>query len=83
MEAVERELSRLPGELASGVLAATALELGRQLDEVGNSATSKANCAQQLRETLADLRGLAPVERKGSQLDEIAARRQRRKAASG
>lgn len=76
-------LKRLPGELSNGPEAATALALAAELDAPGNSATSKANCAKELRETLAALRAMAPAERKGSQLDDLAQRRQRRKAAQG
>ena len=84
--ATRTELARLAEKdaaLAESVLAASALELARQLDSTRNSATSKAMCARELRETMNRLAELAPVETEGNPLDEIRARRDAQLAAGG
>jgi hypothetical protein len=84
--ATEHEIRALaavvPG-LAVCALSAAALELARQMDADGNSATSKSMCARELRETMGLLRGMAPEEREESPLDEIRARRAAKIEAAG
>lgn len=58
-------------DLAGSALGMTALTLAYEMANPNNSATSKAMCAGQLRDTLARLRELAPPEQKASGLDAI------------
>lgn len=85
VEAVQRDLAEIgkhnPGLVKSG-LAAMALALAAELDDAGNSATSKSMCAKTLLETLDRLRALAPEKPKENPLDEIRARREKRLAAA-
>jgi len=78
VDSVHRELERLAkrdAQLAESPLAMAALALARELDSYGNSATSKANCVKELRDTLAALWALAPVEEETSKVDELQKRR--------
>ncbi len=80
--AVQRDLVALADdELAGSALAATALELGRMIDDPENSATSKANCAGKLLELMRELRSLAPEEQEDDRLDDLSARRDERRTA--
>jgi hypothetical protein len=83
--AVRRDLAvldRRRAGLSRSSLAATALALAASLDDPDVSATAKANCSRELRDTFAALRALAPVERSADALDELKRRRQRRRKAS-
>jgi RNA 3'-terminal phosphate cyclase len=82
--AVQRDLAALrqvDAKLADSALAATALELAKQLDEGENSATSKSMCARTLQEIMKELRALAPAEREADGIDDLAARRASRRTA--
>lgn len=82
--AVQRDLDAL-GKRAPGLpltaLAASALELARQMDDPTNSATSKSMCAKALSETLDRLDDLAPAVKEGDRVDELADRRASRRVA--
>jgi hypothetical protein len=91
--AVRRDLAviaKADPVLAKSTLAATALELALQLDAptgcshalgvAGVSPTAKAMCAGQLRETMDRLRELAPAATDKDGLDDLSARRARRRA---
>jgi hypothetical protein len=80
--AVTRLLEKHPEELATGPLAAIALQLAEQLDGP-NSATSKALCAKALQECLASLEVLAPAEKPKDGIDDLNERRRRKSRASG
>lgn len=83
--AVERDLAtiaKVAPELARSALAASARVLAKELDEPGNSATSKSMCAKALQDILADLRALTPVGEEKDALDDLAATRARRLGAS-
>lgn len=71
--------------IAESALAATAVMLAKELANPYNSATSKSMCAKELKDTLAQLRGMVPPERKKDALDGIsehhAARRRGANAA--
>ncbi|HTU15646.1 MAG TPA: hypothetical protein VMF31_10635 [Solirubrobacterales bacterium] len=74
---VERDLAELAKRapaLLNTALAATALELAKQLDSKTNSATSKSMCAKSLTETMDRLDELAPPKKEGDRLDALAAR---------
>jgi hypothetical protein len=77
--AVSRDLAALPPDLATSALAMLALALAREVDGE-NSATSKSMCAGQLRDTLAQLRELAPSEEEADELDDLARRRATRRS---
>lgn len=80
--AVQRDLASVAKrdpDLAKSGLAASALALARAIDHPGNSATSKSMCSGQLRDTLAELRELAPAEQKDDKVDDLAARRKTRR----
>jgi hypothetical protein len=80
--AVRRDLARLPEDLASGALAASALALASEMDD-RNSATSKSMCAKALLDTLNRLRELAPPERVANDLTRQRALREARLAGRG
>lgn len=81
--AVRRDLAdirlRAPA-VASSTLAMSALALAREMDEEGNSATSKSMCARALLDTMDRLRELCPPEEKTDGVDELRRRRERRLA---
>lgn len=72
--------SRLAGASASAA-AAVALELARQLDDPGNSATSKSMCSGSLLAAMESLRAVLPPEVAGDDIDDLAARRVERLAS--
>lgn len=76
------EIALRDERLAGSALAASAVALAREIDDPGNSATSKSMCAKALLETLDRLRSLAPQEEANDKLDELATRRSARVAAS-
>ena len=82
VEAVERDLKGLGPKAADTSLAATALALARELDEPGNSATSKSMCAKSMVEVLRELRALMPAKQEADQLDDLTARREARRRAA-
>ena len=83
--AVERDLAEIAErdpKLARSSHAATALALARELDRK-NSATSKSMCARALNETMDRLRELAPEEQTADELDDLARKREQRRARAG
>lgn len=86
VEAVERDLAALrkrAPELADSAMAATARALAAEIDEPGNSATSKSMCAARLVDIFEQLRALTPAEEpKEDGLVNLAARREARRARS-
>ena len=79
-DGVEHDLASIDHvDLAS--LAATAIALAREIDSPGNSATSKAQCAKALNETMERIQAHAPAENTDD-LDEIAAKRKERRAGA-
>ena len=93
LEAVRRDLEQVAVSdrtLAESALAATALELARQLDAptgcnhtdgvAGVSPTAKSMCAGQLRDTLDRLRELMPKAAEKDGLDDLSKRRSARLA---
>jgi hypothetical protein len=82
LEAVERDLRKLPTDLAKSALAASALALAREMDNRGNSATSKSMCSRSLLDTLDRLRELTPPSEENDALDELRNRRAARIAGA-
>jgi hypothetical protein len=81
--AVQRDLDGLAKrdpKLAQSGLAASALALATEMD-AGNSATSKSMCARALVETLEKLESMAPAAPTADAIDQLAAKREKRKAA--
>lgn len=76
------DIGKRDKDLAKSGLAASALALAREIDNPKNSATSKAMCAKELRETMDRLRERAP-EQEEDALDDLSRRRaaRRRKAS--
>lgn len=76
--AVDRDLAviaKLDKALAQSALAASAQALAREIDDPGNSATSKSMCARALLDALAQLREQIPEHDEKDKLDELSARR--------
>lgn len=83
--AVEAELKALrkrAPDLADSAVAASALVLADELDDTGNSATSKSMCAKALREAMDRLHELAPEKQEATKLVQINARRDARRGRS-
>lgn len=73
-DAVRHDLAALAKRepsIPDTALAASALELARQLDDPDNSATSKSMCSRALTEVMDRLEALAPPKREGDRLDEL------------
>jgi hypothetical protein len=84
LKATERDLAELrkrDKDLADSTLAAVAVSMARELDNPYNSATSKSMCAGKLQDVMDRLRELAPPQKKGDALDDLADRRSARRAA--
>jgi hypothetical protein len=79
--AVGKDLRAMPAALRQSALAATALDLARDLDAGGMTPRDKAGHARELRMHMNDLTAMAPGERKGDATDEVRARRERRMEA--
>ena len=73
-------LAKRDKDLANSAMAETARALARELDNAGNSATSKAMCAKALNDTLDRMRELAPPEETKDTLDDLSERRRLRLA---
>jgi hypothetical protein len=81
--AVRRDLAEIAQRdraLASSTLAMSALRLAREMDGGENSATSKSMCAKALLDTMDRLRELAPAVRQEDAIDQLAKKRQQRRA---
>lgn len=80
-DAVRRDLEGM-GDLAHGALAASALALAAEMDDPENSATSKSMCARALHDALEQLRELAPPKRETDDVDDLEAKRAKRRDAA-
>lgn len=83
LAAVDRDIAVIAGRdrsVAGSTLAATVRALARVMDDPDTSATAKSLCAKALRDTLDRLMELAPINR-SDRLDELARKRERRRAA--
>lgn len=70
--AVERDLARMPADVAQSTEAATALAMALRLDEGGGS---PSECAKALLDARARLREMAPAKRERTRLDDLSDRR--------
>ncbi|MGW6418837.1 hypothetical protein [Streptomyces sp. NPDC055055] len=78
VEATRAEIDRLQvGEIAPG-LAQLALSLAAAVDNPGN-VTAQSNAARELRTVLEGLRKLAPVAAEADGVDELKARKEKRR----
>jgi hypothetical protein len=83
-EGVEQDIASIAtGDktLATSALAGAASALALEIENPYNSATSKAMCSGQLRETLDRLRELAPPEEERDGVDDLTTRRAARRSA--
>lgn len=71
--------SRAPG-VADSALGAMALAMALEIDRPKNSATSKSMCNRELRDTLNQLRELAPAKPEADGLDQLNAQRVKRRS---
>jgi thioredoxin-like negative regulator of GroEL len=78
--ATKAEIDQMPERVRNGALAASALELARQMDAPGNSATSKSMCAKAHSDIVARLAEMAPPKREEDRIDELGARRATRRS---
>jgi hypothetical protein len=75
VEAVEGEVETLGPKAQVSPLAAAALSLARELDDAGNSATSKSMCAKALVDVLRELRTLVPPREEEDDIERARKRR--------
>lgn len=86
IDAIEREIESWRGLaplVADSTYAATAVALAYEVEDPWNSATSKAYCAKELRETMTLLRAMLPVAEKKDGINELERRREERLASRG
>ena len=77
------EIAKRDSDVAESALAATAVRMALELEHPFNSATSKAQCAKELRRTMDRLLELAPPGEDGEgALDELKRRLAKRRAAA-
>ena len=79
--AVRADLKGLGKDLEGSGLAAVAVAMAREIDGE-NSATSKSMCAKALQDILGQLRGLAPPKAERDRIDDLADKRNRRRATA-
>lgn len=77
---VERDLKRLPAELAESAEAATALAMAQRIDDRQGS---PSECAKALMDAMGRLRAMAPPDEKKGELHDIRSGRAVRLAAGG
>ena len=69
------------GDLGGSGLAAVAVAMAQEID-ADNSATSKSMCAKALQDILSQLRVLAPARAERDRIDDLADKRNRRRATA-
>jgi len=74
------EIAKVDKRLADSGLASLALAMAAEIDNTKNSATSKAMCAGRLHEAMERLRELTPERREADELDDLRAKREKRRA---
>jgi len=79
-QAVERDLARAPQQLATSGLAQVILAMARELDDPTNSATAKSMVARSLLDANDRLNALMPATQEADALDDLARRREARRA---
>lgn len=86
LDAVRAELASIAKrdkELAASARAELARSLAYEIANPHNSATSKAACSRELRETLDRLHELAPPARQADRLDKVKQEREKRRGQRG
>ena len=84
-ESVRRDLAEIGKRdqaLADGSLAALILQLAKEIDAPKNSLTSKSMAGRTLTDALAELRELAPDEKKDDPVADLASEREKRRRRS-
>lgn len=79
---LERDLKALPSELRESALAQGALAVARVMDDFETEPAEMASCFRALQAALRELRELAPPEEAKDGIDQLAAKRQRRRSRS-
>ena len=79
--AVRLDLKGMGKDLEGSGLAAVAVAMAQQID-ADNSATSKSMCAKALQDILSQLRALAPARAERDRIDDLADKRNRRRATA-
>lgn len=75
IDGIRRDLAQLDDEkIAESGMAGAALSLAMTIENPYTSATARAACAKELRETMAALRALAPPKEEPTFVDDLAAR---------
>jgi hypothetical protein len=80
--AVMRDLRAMPDALRLSAIAASAINLAREIDTLDMTARDTAGHTRELRMCMTQLADLAPGERKGDSTDMLRERRERRMAAA-
>lgn len=80
LSAVERDIAKLPDDLAESALAASAVAMALEIEHPYNSATSKSMCQARLVEALKELRALAPPAEEADAVNDIESQRAKRLA---
>ena len=80
--AVTRDLRAMPDALRLSAIAASALNLAREIDTLEMTARDTAGHTRELRMCMTQLADLAPGERKGDSTDMLRERRERRMATA-
>jgi hypothetical protein len=80
-KAVETELEGFPADLRASATAAAALRLADSIDLGPISFRFQAGLVSELRECMTELRAKAPAKVEGDKVDDLLARRARRRAA--
>ena len=75
------EIRKRDPDLADGALAAAALQMAAEVDSFENKGHAKSLCAKELRDTMAVIRDLAPKKARNDRVDEIKAKREKRRAS--
>ena len=79
--AVKADLKEMGKPLEGSGLAAVAVAMAQEID-ADNSATSKSMCAKALQDILSQLRTLAPAKAERDRIDDLADKRNRRRATA-
>lgn len=77
-KAVEKDLARLPDDLADGAVAAGMLRLAVELDTGAVFGRDAAAHVREIRQSYTTLKELAPAGNKSDKTDDLTARRERR-----
>lgn len=81
--AVERDLDRLPRDLATGAVAAGMLRLAAEIDQGFVAGRDVSGHVREIRQSYTTLKELAPAGNKSDKTDELTTRREKRMTGKG